>query len=486
MNTSNASSVATPRYHGDDKLILGIVLAVVTFWLFAQTTLNVAPAMRDDLKIAEGVSNIAVSITALFSGIFIVIAGGLADRLGRVKLTNIGLVLSILGSLLIALSPAGTATFLMAGRIVQGISAACIMPATLALMKAYFDGKERQRALSFWSIGSWGGSGLSALFGGFVASTIGWRWIFWMSIAVAVLSFLLLRGTPESKAEPTARKSFDWLGLIAFIITMVALNIVIGQGAALGWLSPGVLFLAAVFVVSIIAFFKIETGNANGFVDLTLFGNKIFSGATLSNFLLNGAAGTLLVVLTLVQEAAGLSSLQSGLLTVGYLVGVLATIRVGEKLLQRMGSRKPMLLGCWITGIGILLTAFTFLLAGEYLIVAFVGFTLFGIGLGLYATPSTDAALSNVPQENAGSASGIYKMASSLGAALGVAISAAIFAGFSHMEGVVPLAEIAIGRTDNIHVRFAASVALFFNVLMVVIAIVAIMMTVPKQNHQSE
>jgi DHA2 family multidrug resistance protein-like MFS transporter len=483
LNASNARSIATPQYHGDDKLILGIVLAVVTFWLFAQTTLNVAPAMRGDLQITEGVSNIAVSITALFSGIFIVVAGGLADRLGRVKLTNIGLALSILGSLLIALSPSGTGTFLMVGRVVQGISAACIMPATLALMKAYFDGKGRQRALSFWSIGSWGGSGLSSLFGGLVASTIGWRWIFWMSIAVAVFSVLLLRGTPESKVESTARKSFDWSGLIAFVVTMVALNIVIGQGATLGWSSPLVLTLTFVFLASIVVFFKTEIGNANGFVDLTLFDNKSFSGATLSNFLLNGAAGTLLVVLTLVQEAAGLSSLQSGLLTVGYLVGVLATIRVGEKLLQRMGSRKPMLLGCWITGAGILLSTFTFLLAGEYLIVAFVGFTLFGIGLGLYATPSTDAALSNVPQENAGSASGIYKMASSLGAAFGVAISAAIFAGLSHMEGFVPFAEIAMGRTDNIHVRYAASVSLMFNVFMVVIAIIAIMLTIPKQRQ---
>jgi len=479
------SVVGAPQYHGNDKLTLGIVLAVVTFWLFAQTTLNVAPAMRSDLHIAEGVSNIAVSITALFSGIFIVVAGGLADRLGRVRLTYAGLVLSVLGSLLIALSPAGTAVWLMAGRIVQGISAACIMPATLALLKAYFEGKERQRAISFWSIGSWGGSGLSALFGGFVASTMGWRWIFWMSIAVALLSFLLIRGTPESKAEATTRNSFDWLGLLAFIVAMVALNIVIGQGAALGWLSPAVLGLTAVFLVSGVVFLKTEISNDNGFVDLRLFRNRVFSGATLSNFLLNGAAGTLLVVLTLVQEAAGLSSLQSGLLTVGYLVGVLATIRIGEKLLQKMGSRNPMLSGCWITGAGILLTVFTFLLAGEYLIVAFVGFTLFGIGLGLYATPSTDAALSNIPQEKAGSASGIYKMASSLGAALGVAISAAIFAGLSHMHGIVPLAEIAMGRTDNVNVRFAASVALMFNVLMVVIAIVAIMMTIPKQKDSS-
>jgi len=201
------------------------------------------------------------------------------------------------------------------------------------------------------------------------------------------VSLLLLRGTPESKDPQMVRKTFDWPGLIAFIFAMVALNVVIGQGTALGWLSPTILILAAVFLVSIVLFFKIEIGNANGFVDLTLFGNRTYSGATLSNFLLNGAAGTLLVVLTLVQEASGLSSLQSGILTVGYLVGVLATIRVGEKLLQRMGARKPMLLGCWLTGAGILLTTLTFLLVGEYLVVAFVGFTLFGIGLGLYATP---------------------------------------------------------------------------------------------------
>ena len=200
MNAATSSHPA-PQYHGDNKLVLGIVLAVVTFWLFAQTTLNVAPTMRDDLRIAESVNNIAVSITALFSGIFIVIAGGLADRFGRVKLTNVGIVFGVLASLLIALSPVGTATFLLIGRVIQGISAACIMPSTLALMKAYFDGEARQRALSFWSIGSWGGSGLSPLFGGFVASTIGWRWIFFMSVAVALVSLLLLRGTRRLDAR---------------------------------------------------------------------------------------------------------------------------------------------------------------------------------------------------------------------------------------------------------------------------------------------
>jgi len=471
----------TPR--GANKILLGIVLAVITFWLFAQTTLNVAPAMRDELRISESLNNIAVSITALFSGIFIVVAGDLADRVGRLKITYVGLGLSILGSLLIAISPARTASFLMSGRIIQGVSAACIMPATLALIKDYFDGKQRQRAVSYWSIGSWGGSGVSALFGGLVASSLGWRWIFWMSIIVAVISFLLLRGAPESKVASTKQRGFDWYGLIAFIVAMVAVNVVIGEGTPLGWLNPLVITLAVVFMIAAVLFFKFESGNPNAFVDLRLFSNRMYAGATLSNFLLNGAAGTLLVALSLVQQGAGLSSLQSGLLTIGYLIAILSTIRIGEKLLQRMGARRPMLLGCAITAFGILLTTFTFLLARQYMIVVFIGFTLFGVGLGFYATPSTDAALSNVPNDQAGAASGIYKMASSLGAAFGVAISAALFTSLSGLNSsFVPLSDLFLGRTDNVGIRFAAAVALLFNVVIVIIAIVAIAMTVPKDD----
>jgi DHA2 family multidrug resistance protein-like MFS transporter len=474
---------AAPSRGTGNRLIVGIVLAVVTFWLFAQTTLNVAPAIRSDLEISESLSNIAVSISALFAGIFIVVAGGLADRFGRVKLTYVGLVLSALGSLLIALSPSGTAFFLLAGRIIQGLSAACIMPATLALLKESFDGKQRQRAVSFWSIGSWGGSGLCALFGGLIASSVGWRWIFWISIAVAAVSAFLLKSTPETKVTTASQPRFDWFGFLTFIIAMVALNIVIGQGDALGWLNPAVIGLALVFVIAAVVFLKVEAGRADGFVDLTLFKNHTYAGATLSNFLLNGAAGTLLVALALVQQGAGLSSFQAGLLTFGYLVAILGTIRVGEKLLQRLGARRPMLMGCAITAAGILLTTFTFLRARPYMIVAFVGFTLFGVGLGFYATPSTDAALSNVPGDKAGAASGIYKMASSLGTALGVAISAAVFTALSGLENQSgPLSDLYLGRTDNIHIRFAAAIALLFNVLMVVVAIIAIARTVPRDN----
>ncbi|WP_394345160.1 MFS transporter [Flavisolibacter ginsenosidimutans] len=149
MASSSHTAAPSALYRGTDKLILGIVLAVITFWLFAQTTLNIAPVIGADIKISHNVNSLAVSITALFSGIFIVIAGGLADKIGRVKITYLGLLLNIVGSSLLVVSPSGTAAFLLAGRILLGLSAACIMPATLALCRLIFKAKNASGPLVF-------------------------------------------------------------------------------------------------------------------------------------------------------------------------------------------------------------------------------------------------------------------------------------------------------------------------------------------------
>ena len=189
-------------YRGDDKLLFGIILGVLAFWLFAQTTLNIAPAMAVDLAVATNVMNIAVSITALFSGIFIVVVGGLADRFGRVKILMWGFILGIVGSLLVGIAPPGSLAvpLLMLGRILQGLSAAFIMPSSLALIKTHWDDAGRQPAVSLWSMGCWGGSGFAALFGGLMTENVGWRWIFFASAAVSAAGMLMVRGTPESKA----------------------------------------------------------------------------------------------------------------------------------------------------------------------------------------------------------------------------------------------------------------------------------------------
>jgi DHA2 family multidrug resistance protein-like MFS transporter len=492
MSGSQASTTTTTQWKPTDAWLLGIVLAVINFWLFAQTLLNVIPGIQEELGIERTLGNLAVSITSLFSGIFIVVAGGLADRLGRVKIMYVGIWLSILGSLLIAITPenAGALTdaTLLGGRIIQGLSAACIMPSTMALIKTFYEGKARQRALSFWSIGSWGGSGFCALFGGLMAtSPLGWRSIFWISIVLSVLALFLVRGTPESKAAPQTRHaSFDWGGLIAFIVALVALNVYISQGPTIGWLSLIGIVLVAVTVVGVLAFFAIETKKDGPFLNLSLFRNLTFSGATLSNFLLNGAAGTLIVSLGLVQVAAGLSSLQSGMLTLGYLVAILATIRVGEKLLQRFGPKRPMIWGSAIAGSGILLTSMTFVLIEQYIVLAVIGFTLFGIGLGFYATPSTDAAMSNVPDNEVGAAAGIYKMASSLGNAIGVAISAALYVAAQAVDpDLIRSWGLFIGDQTNVALRFGGAIGVLFNLFIVVVAIISIMVTVPGEKREA-
>lgn len=474
------------KYQGNNKLLLGLFLAVITFGLFAQTILNIATTIRIDLGIDVNLSNIAVSAATLFSGIFIVVFGGFGDRFGRIKITKIGLILGIIGSLLIAISPKGTAVFIIVGRIIQGLSTACIQPNALAVIKAYYEGASRQRAISIYSMGSWGGAALSSIFGGFIASTIGWRWIFGFSIIISLVSFLLITGVPESKNPSSDKKrNFDLPGIITFMIGMLSINLVISQGDRIGLLSPITLSLAAISLITFFVFFRIEKNTKDSFINFNLFTNNIYKGATISNFMINGAAGTLVVALSLVQLAAGMTSLQAGFITIGYAIAILIAIKIGEKLLQRYGARKPMVLGCITTSIGILLISLTFLMTNQYIVVSTIGFTLFGFGLGLYATPSADAALYSIPVEEAGSASGIYRMASALGAAFGIAISAAIFTGLS-TEQIIFGEGFFMGRIDNISIRYAAIIALIFNLIMAISAIISILLTVPARKLETK
>ena len=448
-------------------ILSSIVFGVITFWLFAQTMLNIGPAVQADLGISSSVLNIAISLTALFSGMFMVGSGAMADKFGRVKLTKIGLVLSIIGSLCLVFAQGSV--LLIIGRVIQGFSAAAIMPATLSLMKTYFEGPDRQRALSYWSIGSWGGSGICSLFGGMVATYLGWRYIFVFSIIFAIAGFLLVNGTPESKVVATARTAFDFSGLVSFVIMMLTFNLFITNGSSIGWTSPLEIVFVVVFIISTIIFFKVELAKTNSLIDFSLFKNKAYSGATLSNFLLNASAGTMFVANTYVQMGRGYSSFQSGLLTIGYLVCVLSSIRLGEKALQKHGARKPMLMGTSVAGIGILLMSLTFIPGTIYSVLVFVGYAFYGLGLGYYATPSTDTAISAAPVSKVGVASGVYKMASSLGGAIGVAVSSSVYSAMS----------------TSTSFELAGMIGLWVNVLFVVIAVISVVITAPREIKES-
>ncbi|HHT53189.1 MAG TPA: MFS transporter, partial [Bacteroidales bacterium] len=398
----------------------------------------------------------------------------------------IGLYLAIIGSLLVGLTPKGSLAvpMLLIGRALQGLSAACVMPTSLGMIKIFWEGKERQRAISLWSIGTFGGSGLSSLTGGIIASSLGWRWIFFFAVIVAIIALYLTKELPENKREGAGKYKIDWGGIIMFMIAMVALQVFISKGNDFGWTSWITIVLVAITLVFGYLFIRIEKKVPFAFVDLGLFKNKIFTGATLANFFINGTAGLLIVSLTLMQRGAQFSAMKAGLLTLGFAIAVILFIRVGEKLLQRYGAKKPIIWGALIICAAILLLMQTQIMTGQYVVLAVIAYSLFGLGLAFFATPATDAALSNLPESQAGSGAGIFKMASSLGTSFGVAIAAGIYtAVVSRTEPIAWLGKLVgfVGRQDNLLVRQGAMLGLGFCLLLAILVIVSVVATIPDK-----
>ncbi len=239
-----------------------------------------------ELGLSISTLSFAVSVTSLVSELFIVVFEGLADRLGRVKLIRWGFYAAILGALCIALTPAQsalTAPLLIVGRALQGVSGACIMPASLALLGVYWSGKGRQRAVSLWSMGTWGGSSFATLFGGFMISTLGWRAIFYVCALFAIIGLLLIKGLPESRAEQQQAKRFDIFGFVSFFIGILSLQLFIANAPVWGWLSVASITTISVLVIAIVVFIKVEQGREGAFMNFALFRNKTFTGATISN-----------------------------------------------------------------------------------------------------------------------------------------------------------------------------------------------------------
>lgn len=452
-------------FKGNGRLLTGIVLSVLTFWLFAQSLVNIAPTLHEEFSSNMGLINTTISITALFSGMLVVSAGDISDKVGHIKMAYIGLWLNILGSILIILTSSLTLLFL--GRIIQGISAAIIMPSTLSIVKSYYIGKHRQAALSYWSIGSWGGGGIASFLGGIVSTFLGWRWIFVISILVSILALILIKGTPETVRKGMQfKKKFDYIGTILLVILILSINLIITQSLNFGILSTTILSLIFIFIISTILFILVEKNSKTPLINFSIFKDRGFTGSTSSNFLMNAVAGTLIVGNTFVQEYLHFNSFQSGLLTITYLITVLVTIKIGEKILQHFGAKKPMVIGTLLNTIGIIFIALTFLPSNLYIISCVIGYFIYGLGLGFYATPSMDTVVANSNQEHIGMASGVYKMSSSLGNAFGVALSSTLY----------------LVAKSAFNVQFGAFLGFAFNIALAFIALIIVFIAIPNSN----
>ncbi|CDR22936.1 MFS transporter [Staphylococcus argenteus] len=406
-------------------IIIAIMLSALTYWLFAQSFINIGPLVGQTYHTSPAILNLSISLTSFATGIFMVAAGDIADKIGQLKMTYIGLIASIIGSILLIISD--ITALLILGRILQGLSAAILLPSTVGVLNNQFNGDHLRRAISYLMISTVGGIGLAGVIGGLIATNFGWQTNFIISIVIALIAILLLKGTSEKVRQHRTHHPFDYKGMTVFAVMIGSFTLLLTQGFEQGWFSKFSYICLSTFIISTIIFIIIERRLTAPFIDFAVFRNRPFIGAFLNNFVLNSGLGVTVVFFIYAQTHLGLSAAQSGLVTLPYAIVAIAMIRLGEKATLRFGGKLMLIIGPLFPVIGITVISMTQLSASQYVMAVVIGFVICAIGNGLVATPGLTIAIFSMPNEKVGLATGLYKMSGTLGGAFGIALSTTVF-----------------------------------------------------------
>ncbi|HFQ1773994.1 TPA: MFS transporter [Staphylococcus aureus] len=417
MNNTQSS----PR----SNIIIAIMLSALTYWLFAQSFINIGPLVGQTYQTSPAVLNLSISLTSFATGIFMVAAGDIADKIGQLRMTYMGLIISMFASLLLIISD--ITALLIIGRILQGLSAAILLPSTVGVLNNQFKGDHLRRAISYLMISTVGGIGLAGVIGGLIASNFGWQTNFIISIVIAFIAILLLKGTPEKVSQHSHRHPFDYKGMSIFAVMIGSFTLLLTQGFEQGWFSTFSIICLSIFSITTLIFIIIERRHEVPFIDFSVLRNRPFIGAFLNNFVLNSGLGVTVVFFIYAQTHLGLSAAQSGLVTLPYAIVAVAMIRLGEKATLRFGGKLMLIIGPLFPVIGITIISMTQLSASQYVIAVIIGFVICAIGNGLVATPGLTITIFSMPNEKVGLATGLYKMSGTLGGAFGIALSTTVF-----------------------------------------------------------
>lgn len=417
MNNTQSS----PR----SNIIIAIMLSALTYWLFAQSFINIGPLVGQTYQTSPAVLNLSISLTSFVTGIFMVAAGDIADKIGQLRMTYMGLIISMVSSLLLIISD--ITALLIIGRILQGLSAAILLPSTVGVLNNQFKGDHLRRAISYLMISTVGGIGLAGVIGGLIATNFGWQTNFIISIVITFIAILLLKGTPEKVSQHSHRHPFDYKGMSIFAVMIGSFTLLLTQGFEQGWFSTFSFICLSIIIITTLIFIIIERRHEVPFIDFSVLRNRPFIGAFLNNFVLNSGLGVTVVFFIYAQTHLGLSAAQSGLVTLPYAIVAVAMIRLGEKATLRFGGKLMLIIGPLFPVIGITIISMTQLSASQYVIAVIIGFVICAIGNGLVATPGLTIAIFSMPNEKVGLATGLYKMSGTLGGAFGIALSTTVF-----------------------------------------------------------
>lgn len=405
------------------KLVLGICCLSLLVVGMDITIVNVAlPSIRADLDTSvSGLQWVIDAYTVVLASLLI-LSGSTADRFGRRRTFQAGLMLFTVGSLLCSVAPG--LGWLIAFRILQAVGGSMLNPVAMSIVTNVFvDPRERARAIGVFAGVAGISLGVGPVLGGVLVDTVGWRSIFWVNVPIGVAAFVLAAlFVPESRAE-RPRRADPW-GQVLVIVVLLSLTYAIIEGPHAGS-SPEIWGLVALCVLGLAALVRHELRRDDPLIELVFFRSIPFSGATAMAVCGLGAFSAFLFLNTLyLQDVRGLNAMHAGLLLLPMATMTALFAPISGRLVASNGPRTPLLIAGAAMFAGTLpLTGMTDHLGYGWLLGSYL---VFGLGFGMVNAPITNSAVSGMPRSQAGVAAAVASTSRQVGASLGVAIVGAV------------------------------------------------------------
>ncbi|MDQ0749164.1 DHA2 family methylenomycin A resistance protein-like MFS transporter [Streptomyces africanus] len=417
-----AEGPAVPRRSGVALVASLLGFTVITVDVSA---VNIAlPAIRDSLSGGmAGLQWVVDAYTLMFAALMLS-AGALADRIGARRAYAWGVALFTLASLGCALAPG--IGVLVGARVAQGAAAAIVMPASLALIRqAYDDSRARARAIALWTVGGSVAMAAGPVLGGLLTDSAGWRAVFLLNLPVGAVILGLLVRVPRSPRRPAA---LDGGGQLTAVLALAGLAFAVIEGGRLGWTSGPVAAAAALALASGYAFYVVEARHRRPMVPLGMLRDRRVAVPLAVGFAVNAAFyGGIFLLGLYYQQLRGMSAIAAGLMFVPMSAVVTATNLVSPRLAERIG-RRPVIVAGQLIFTGAMLAMLP-LAAHTPVWLVLVLLLPLSVG-GALAVPAVTALLMDaVPQERAGTASGLLNSLRQTGGALSVALFGSLLAG---------------------------------------------------------
>jgi len=391
------------------------------------TVVNIAlPAIHRSFPSSLSGLQWTIDAYTLVLASLLMLFGSTADRLGRRRVFQIGLVLFSLGSLLCAMAP--SLELLVVFRVMQAMGGAMLNPVALSIVRNVFvDPHERARAIGVWGAVFGISMALGPVLGGFLIAVASWRAIFLVNLPFGLAAIILTAlFVPESRA-PRPRR-IDPVGQLLVVAALSLLTYSIIEGGRVGFGTVQIPVLIAIAIGLFVALVLYELRRPEPLLEVRFFRSAPFSGASAVAVCAFAATGGFLFLNTLyLQDVRGLSALHAGLYLLPMAVMMIVFSPVSGRLVANFGARVPMVTGgVAILASGVMLTAMAPHTSALYLLSAFL---VFGVGSGLVNPPITNTAVSGMPPAQAGVAGAVASTSRQVGVTLGVAVFGAVAGG---------------------------------------------------------